>query len=323
MTGDEGQVVLVATTGGHLTQLFDLAPRLPLRGPRLWVTFDGEQARTLLANERVAFVPYIGERDLAGVVRAIAHARRILDGGLGGGTPASAVISTGSGVALAFLPLAALRGIPAHYIESAARTGRPSLTGRMLRLVPGVRLYRQYPHTARGRWHYGGSVFDGFASAPLPPRPLRRAVVTLGTMDQGFRRLLERLVAILPPETEVLWQTGATPTEGLGIHGHRLLSATALAVAMREADVVIAHAGCGSALTALKAGKCPVLVPRDPQGGEVVDAHQVEIAEWLDAKGLALARHADRLTLDDLHRAAGRGVSRAAQIPEFRLAGAA
>jgi hypothetical protein len=55
----------------------------------------------------------------------------------------------------------------------------------------------------------------------------------------------------------------------------------------------------------------------------VVDAHQVEIAEWLDAKGLALARHADRLTLDDLHRAAGRGVSRAAQVPEFRLAGAA
>lgn len=319
MTG--GQVVLVATTGGHLTQLFDLAPRLPLRGPRLWVTFDGEQARTLLAGERVVFVPNVAERDVAGVLRAFGHARRILGGILDGGTPISAVISTGSGVALAFLPLAALRGIPAHYIESAARTGRPSLTGRLLRLVPGVRLYRQYPHTARGRWRYGGSVFDGFAPVPLPPRPLRRAVVTLGTMDQGFRRLLERLVAILPPETEVLWQTGATPTEGLGIHGHRLLPATALAAAMQEADVVVAHAGCGSALTALKAGRCPVLVPRDPHGGEVVDAHQGEIADWLDAKGLALARQADRLTLDDLNRAARIGVTRAAQVPDFQLAG--
>lgn len=323
MTGDEEQVVLVATTGGHLTQLFDLAPRLPLRGPRLWVTFDSEQARTLLAGERVAFVPYVAERDIVGVGRAMSHARRILAGGLDGGAKASAVVSTGSAVALAFLPLAALRGIPAHYIESAARTGRPSLTGRVLRFVPGVRLYRQYPHTARGPWRYGGSVFDGFASTPPAPRALRRAVVTLGTMDQGFRRLLERLVAILPPETEVLWQTGATPTQGLGIHGHRLLSATALAKAMREADVVVAHAGCGSALTALKAGKCPILVPRDPQGGEVVDAHQAEIADWLDAKGLALARHADRLTLDDLHRAAARGVARAAQLPAFRLAGAA
>lgn len=318
-----GQVVLVATTGGHLTQLFDLAPRLPLRGPRLWVTFDGEQARTLLAGERVVFVPDVAERDVAGVARAVGHARRILGGIHNGGTPASAVVSTGSGVALAFLPLAALRGIPAHYIESAARTGSPSLTGRLLRLVPGVRLYRQYPHTARGRWRYGGSVFDGFAAVLLPPRLLRRVVVTLGTMDQGFRRLLERLVAILPPATEVLWQTGATPTEGLGIRGHRLLPAPVIAAAMREADVVVAHAGCGSALTALKAGRCPVLVPRDPRGGEVVDAHQTEIAEWLDAKGLALARQADRLTLDDLHRAVRLGVERAAEVPDFRLAGVA
>lgn len=313
------QLVLAATTGGHLTQLLDLAPRLPLPGPRLWVTFEGEQSRALLAGEQVAFIPWIGERDLAGVARATAHAARILRGP----QPVAAVVSTGSAIALAFLPLAALLGLPAHYIESAARTGAPSLTGRLLRRVPGIRLYRQYPHRAQGRWRYGGSVFDGFAPVALPPRPLRKAVVTLGTMDQGFRRLLERLVAILPPEAEVLWQTGATPTEGLGIRAHRLLPATALEAAMREADVVVAHAGCGSALTALKAGRCPVLVPRDPRGGEVVDAHQAEIAEWLDAKGLALARQADRLTLDDLHRAASRRVARAPTVPDFALAGAA
>ncbi len=319
MTRDKGQVVLVATTGGHLAQLFDIAPRLPLDGPRLWVTFDSEQGRTLLAGERVVFVPYIGERDLVGVARAMAHARRIV----GGDTPVAAVVSTGSAIALSFLPLAALRGIPAHYIESAARTGDPSLTGRLLALVPGIRLYRQYPHAAGGRWRYGGSAFDGFAPDPLPPQPLRRVVVTLGTMDQGFRRLVECLVAILPPETEVLWQTGATPIEGLGIRGQRFVPATTLAAAMREADVVIAHAGCGSALTALKAGKCPVLVPRDPRGGEVVDGHQTEIAEWLDAKGLALARQADRLTLDDLIRAARWRVVRAPALPDFQLAEAA
>jgi UDP-N-acetylglucosamine transferase subunit ALG13 len=319
MSRGEGKVVLVATTGGHLTQLFDIAQRLPFRGPRLWVTFDGEQGRTLLAGERVVFIPYIAERDVAGIMRALPYARRIL----ANEGPISAVVSTGSAIALSFLPLAAILGIPTHYIESAARTGNVSMTGHLLSAMPGVQLYRQYPHAAQGRWRYGGSVFDGFEGVPLPPRPLRRAVVTLGTMDQGFRRLVERLVAIIPASTEVLWQTGKTPTDGLGIESNRFLSATILADAMRAADVVIAHAGCGSALTALKAAKCPVLVPREPGSNEVVDAHQAEIAAWLDAKGLALSRPAGTLALADLQQAAERAVVRTAAVPGFQLVGAA
>ena len=90
-------------------------------------------------------------------------------------------VSTGSGVALSFLPLAAAHGIPAHYIESAARVMEPSLTGRLLQRVPGIRLYRQYPDAARGKWRYAGSVFEGFEAAMTPTRPVRRIVVTLGS----------------------------------------------------------------------------------------------------------------------------------------------
>jgi UDP-N-acetylglucosamine transferase subunit ALG13 len=312
-------MVLVATTGGHLTQLYEIANRLPHRGRRLWVTFDGPQGRTLQSEESVVFIPYIAERDIAGVIRALPHAHRIL----AAGGQVSEVVSTGSAIALAFLPYAAMLGIPAHYIESAARTRQVSLTGRLLSAVPGVQLYRQYPHVAGGRWGYGGSVFDGFAAVRAPFQPMRRVVVTLGTMAQGFRRLLERLVAIIPAGTEVLWQTGFTPTRGLAIEPQSFISATALAAAMRDADVVVAHAGCGSALTALKAGKCPVLVPRAPGGNEVVDAHQEEVAAWLDAKGLALSRPAEELSFTDLQRASERAVVRAPALPAFRLAGAA
>jgi UDP-N-acetylglucosamine--N-acetylmuramyl-(pentapeptide) pyrophosphoryl-undecaprenol N-acetylglucosamine transferase len=319
MSQRDGTLVLVAANGGHLAQLHDIANRLPHRGPRLWVTFDDQQGRTLLAGEKVIFIPYIAERDVLGVARALPHARRILtrEGGV------SAVVSTGSAIALDFLPYAAMCGIPAHYVESAARTGRASLTGRLLSAIPGVHLYRQYAHTARGRWKYGGSVFDGFEPARKPTRPVRRVVVTLG-ISARFRRLLERLVTVIPNGTEVLWQTGRTPTDGLAINAQRFVSATALLDAMREADAVVAHAGCGSALAALKAGKCPVLVPRDPSSGdEVVDAHQSEIAAWLEEVGLAFSRPVEMLSFADLQHASERVITRTSALPAFRLAGTA
>jgi UDP-N-acetylglucosamine transferase subunit ALG13 len=313
-----GTAVLVASTGGHLAQLAELAGRMEqLRGDRLWVTFDSEQGRTLLEGERRIFIPYIAERDVAGVARAMRDAHRIL----GAETRVRAVVSTGSAIALAFLPYAVLRGIEAHYIESAARVGRPSLTGRLLRAVPGLHCYRQYRQAARGGWHYGGSVFDGFAAEPVRARPIRRIVVTLG-MERAFRRLLERLSPLIPPGVEVLWQTGRTPVDGLGISATGFVPAGSLAAAMCEADVVVSHAGCGSALAALKAGRCPILVPRDPGRGEVVDAHQNDIAEFLVGQGLAFSRSPEGLSWEDLCWAAGMRVTRSAGLPPFELAGA-
>ena len=104
---------------------------------------------------------------IIGVIRGVAEARRIFNR-----VDVKSIISTGSGIALSFLPYTAARRIPAHYIESAARVDAPSLTGRLLQLVPGVRLYRQYPTAEQGRWRYSGSVFDGFQ----PISELTRAV---------------------------------------------------------------------------------------------------------------------------------------------------
>ena len=58
------------------------------------------------------------------------------------------VVSTGSGIALSYMPLARARGIPCHYMESAARSDGPSRTGRILCRVHGVHLYTQYPGLA-------------------------------------------------------------------------------------------------------------------------------------------------------------------------------
>ncbi len=136
----------------------------------------------------------------------------------------------------------------------------------MISRIPGVQLYTQYPAWADERWHYRGAVFDSFVPSEEPRATrgeLRKVVVSLGTFkDYGFERLVRRLLDILPPNAEVLWQTGDTDVSGLGIAGHHAIPERELIRAIDEADVLVAHAGVGTALAALEVGRCPVLVPR-------------------------------------------------------------
>jgi UDP-N-acetylglucosamine--N-acetylmuramyl-(pentapeptide) pyrophosphoryl-undecaprenol N-acetylglucosamine transferase len=316
--------LLVASTGGHLKQLHHLHRRFSgIDGPLYWATFDTPQSRSLLRDEHVDFVRFVGGRDPLNVVRTFDAARQILRK-----HKVDTVVSTGSAVALPFFALARAQRLRCHYIESAARSDGPSITGRLIGRIPGVHLYAQYPSWATGRWTYRGSVFDEFARATPPlatpqlatPRRLARVVVTLGTFrGYGFTRLLRRLIEVLPAETEVLWQTGDTDVSGLGISGHQAIPERDLAQAMREADVVVSHAGVGTALTALEVGKCPVLVPRRLSHGEHVDDHQTQIASELDRRGLAISIEADDLGHDDLLAAAGNRVLTLEQSPPLMM----
>ena len=310
--------LLVASTGGHLKQLHRLYGRLAgVEGPFRWVTFDTPQSRSLLQDETVEFVRFVGGRDPFNLLRNVPAANRLTrDAEVG------AIVSTGSSMALPFFTLARVRRLRCHYIESAARGDGPSVTGRLMSRIPGVCLYSQYPGWAAGRWHYRGSVFDSFEATTLaagPPQRLARVVVTLGTFrGYGFERLVRRLLELLPPDADVLWQTGDTDTSGLGIDGHHAIPERDLTDAMREADVVISHAGVGTALSALEVGKCPVLVPRRLAHGEHVDDHQTQIALELARRELAVSVEADALTDDDLLAAAGRSVTTLAEEPPFR-----
>jgi UDP-N-acetylglucosamine--N-acetylmuramyl-(pentapeptide) pyrophosphoryl-undecaprenol N-acetylglucosamine transferase len=313
--GCQMTTVFVATSGGHLSQLVELADRMSgVETEALWVTFATPQSRSLLNGRRTKFIRAIRERDVVGVCLGAFSAHQIFRS-----ERVSAVVSTGSAIALSYLPYATLRGIGAHYIESAARVGSPSLTGRILERVPRVNLYRQYPHASKGSWRYAGSVFDGFQCSSAGGRDVKRVVVTFGSGKHTFRRLLERLATILPRDIDVLWQTGSTPVDGFSIDAQPMVPASTLNEAIRRADAVIGHAGCGAALGAFNAGKCPLLVPREPQYGELVDSHQVELALWLDKQGLAIHRTPETISLSDVFEAASRVVERRLNPPTFRL----
>lgn len=304
--GDEPRTLMVAATGGHLAELVRLSPRLvDLPARRLWVTFDTIQSRTLLAGEDVIFIPFTAPRAIGAVLRNVVNARSIMDA-----HNVVAAVSTGSAVANSFLPLARAKGIPCFYIECSARTHGPSVTGRALGAVPGVRRFTQFERWEGPRWSYAGSVFDSFVPSDqvvAPSNPLS-VVVTVGTLAYSFRRLFARLSAILPPDSEVLWQTGQTPVHGLAVNATPFIDPDSLDQAMRRADVVIAHAGIGSALASLDAGRPPILVPRRKRYGEHVDDHQLEIAETLSARGVGHTWDADELTVDRILQAASQRV---------------
>jgi len=95
----------IATTGGHLTQLANLAERIPPDADSVWVTHANEQSTSLLADRNVEYIPYVGVRDIPGVLRCVLRAHSLFRRR----RPTRAV-STGSGIALGYLPYLAARG---------------------------------------------------------------------------------------------------------------------------------------------------------------------------------------------------------------------
>jgi len=313
--------LLVASTGGHLEELTRLRGRFdpPLEDVE-WVTFAGPQSDTLLAGEVVHHLRYVEPRGyrsmLANVWPTLQLFRR---------RRYARVVSTGSGVAIPVLAVARAFGAESHYVESAARSQEPSFTGKVVGRLPGVHRYTQYPDWDDARWSYRGSLFDGYAATEAAaPDQASKVVVTLGTMrTYEFRRAVERLANVLPEVTaagaDVLWQVGATDVSGLGIDGRDTVTSSELGTAIREADLVIAHAGVGSALTALEVGRRPLLLPRRRAHGEHVDDHQEMIGAELDRRGLAVCCEADAVSAADLRAAMAGSVAMLGSPPAFRL----
>lgn len=308
---------MVCSGGGHLRQLYDLAERIGVpESDQYWVTFRNGQSESLLAGRTVEYIPFTAPRDYAQIARMHVTAARLLRR-----HRFTTAISTGSSPAAAFLPLAVAHGVSCHYIESAARAEGPSVTGRLLARVPKVNTYTQYPSWQSSRWSYQGSIFDRYEPGPhlRPEGPIRRAVVSLGTQEgYPFPRLVNALAPLLRQADEVLWQVGALDTSPWGVAGTDSLPHRDLSAAMASADVVVCHAGTGSAITALEAGKHPILVPRSAHYGEHVDDHQNQIAAELARRGLATPSTPETLTSDDLQRARERSTLPATP-PPFQL----
>ena len=141
---------------------------------------------------------------------------------------------------------------------------------------------------------------------------------TVGTHAQPFARFLAALADL---DEDVVVQYGHNDPPAGVREAVAFMPFDVLNGHMREADVVVTHAGVGSALAAMRTGKRAIYVPRRRRHGEHVDDHQVAVARELDARGLVLAREADAVTAADLASAAGWEVRSRRAVAPFRLGG--
>jgi UDP-N-acetylglucosamine transferase subunit ALG13 len=298
------RLLLVASTGGHLTQLAKIAARLEASVDSTWVTFDSPQARSLLARySDVRFIPYVAPRDIKGILRTVRAVVKIAREG-----KYAAAMSTGAGVALAlpFLP----RRMRRIYVESVSRVDGPSLTGKLLERVPGIERRTQHAAWASKRWPYEFTLLDDYHVVSRPRTSEQFAplsiLVTLGTIQPyRFDAAVGAVEKLLIPGDRVFWQVGCTTGRDLPGQVRESLGRGDLQGFAAQCDVVISHAGVGTAIDLLDLGIHPVLLPRRAQYEEHVDDHQAQIGAMLGDRNLATVRYPETLTRADLQTAAG------------------
>lgn len=281
----DGLDLLVASGGGHLQELVLAYERLEPRLSRAhWVTYPTPEAFARLAGCRVTPCHHPTSRHAGNAVRNLVLADRMLRR-----LRPDRVISTGAGVAVPFLAAARARGIPAYYVESAARTEGPSLSGRLLQPLLRDGLYTQHARWSDGTWAYVGNLFDGFTPTQRaePGRRPLRVVVSVGTQTHPFDRLLRALAAVTDTRDEVRAQTGTSSIAPAHWHHEDFVSPDRLAAWFAWADVVVCHAGVGLTLNAVTGGRAPLLVARSRAAGESVDDHQQQLADELGRRGIA------------------------------------
>lgn len=107
-----------------------LMPVLDQVDDRFWVTFDKEDANSVLAGERVYHCFFPTNRNLKNAVRNTLLAVRVLRK-----ERPDLIVSSGAAVAVPFFLVGKLIGAKTVYVEVFDRVDAPTLTGRLVRHI--------------------------------------------------------------------------------------------------------------------------------------------------------------------------------------------
>lgn len=116
----------MGSSGGHLTHLYMLKPFWENK-KRFWVTFDKEDAKSILKDEKMYPCYFPTNRNLWNLIRNTILAIKILYK-----EKPDLIISSGAAVAVPFFYIGKLMGAKLIYIEVFDRIDKPTLTGKMV-----------------------------------------------------------------------------------------------------------------------------------------------------------------------------------------------
>ena len=120
------KICLVGSSGGHLAHLNMLKPFWS-REDRFWVTFDKEDARSILKYEKMYPCNFPTNRNLKNLIKNTFLAIRILRK-----ERPDIIISSGAAVAVPFFYIGKLFGAKTVYIEVFDRIDKPTVTGKLV-----------------------------------------------------------------------------------------------------------------------------------------------------------------------------------------------
>ena len=113
-------------------------------------------------------------------------------------------------------------------------------------------------------------------------------LVTLGTQDKPFKRLVEAIekqVEMGNIKDEVIVQTGCTEYESNKMRIVDYLPINEFEELSQKADFIITHGGVGSILEGIKMHKKIIATPRKQEYGEHVNNHQEQIVQNFGEEG--------------------------------------
>lgn len=120
------KICFVCSSGGHLAQLYMLKPFWQDKD-RIWVTFDKEDARSILEGERMIPCYYPTNRSLKALLINASLAWDVLRK-----EKPDLIISTGAAVAVPFFYIGKLLNCKTIFVEIFDRIDSPTMTGRLV-----------------------------------------------------------------------------------------------------------------------------------------------------------------------------------------------
>ncbi|WP_041738108.1 PssD/Cps14F family polysaccharide biosynthesis glycosyltransferase [Caldicellulosiruptor owensensis] len=147
------KIALVSSSGGHLYQLYMLKEWWQ-KYNRFWVTFDKEDAKSLLADEKKYYCYYPTNRNIPNLIKNTFLAFKILIK-----EKPDLIISTGAGVAVPFFYIGKILGCKLVYIEVFDRIDLPTLTGKLVYPITDLFLLQW---EEQKRFYPKGIVIGGF-----------------------------------------------------------------------------------------------------------------------------------------------------------------
>ena len=120
------KICLVGSSGGHLAHLNMLKPFWKDE-ERFWVTFDKEDARSILKDEKMYSCHFPTNRNLKNLIKNTFLAIKVLKK-----EKTDVIISSGAAVAVPFFYIGKLFGAKTVYIEVFDRIDKPTVTGKLV-----------------------------------------------------------------------------------------------------------------------------------------------------------------------------------------------